>query len=174
MFVSIHLNSSPEKIKSGGVETFILNHANDDTSKRLADFENAVLKESQANENAGSPNVSLIMKDLMLDGNLEPSRQLACAVHSHLKTATRDRGVKQALFYVLLGADMPSILIEAGFINADDDRKRVLENKLRLRMVAQIANGIEDYQKKKIPSCHILNENQFHRTDEPTKRRKNI
>jgi N-acetylmuramoyl-L-alanine amidase len=174
VFVSVHLNSSPEKIKSGGVETFILNHATDDSSKRLADFENTVLKESQANENAGSPNVSLIMKDLMLDGNLEPSRELACAVHTHLKTATRDRGVKQALFYVLLGADMPSILVEAGFINASEDRKRVLDTKLRLRMVAQIANGIDDYKKKKIPHCHILNENQFHRSDEPTKRRKNI
>ena len=117
-FISIHLNSSGEKIKSGGIETFILNHATDETSKRLADLENSVLKDSQANANAGATsNVSLIMKDLILDGNIEPSKELACSVQGRVKVTSRDRGVKQALFYVLLGADMPSILIETGFMN---------------------------------------------------------
>ncbi len=183
LFISIHMNSSPEVLKSGGVETFILNHATDDTSKRLADFENEVLKDSQANQNAGSSNVSLIMKDLILDGNLEPSRKVACsvqarltaAIHNKNQTSSRDRGVKQALFYVLLGTDMPSILIEAGFINAKEDRERVLNPKSRLRMVAQIASGIEDYRRNKAPAqCQVQNEKQFHRNDEPTKRRKNL
>jgi N-acetylmuramoyl-L-alanine amidase len=159
VFISIHMNSSTEKDqKSGGIETFILNHATDDSSKRLADLENKVLLESKAMEKTKSSNVSLIMKDMILDANLEPSRQLACAVQSRLSQNTISRGVKQALFYVLLGADMPSILIEAGFINAKTDRQKVLKTKSRLKIAAQIAQAIDDYRQKKIPqSCHIIN-----------------
>jgi N-acetylmuramoyl-L-alanine amidase len=160
IFISIHLNSSAEKNqKSGGVETFILNHATDDSSKRLADLENKVLKESEALANTNSPNVSLIMKDMILDANLEPSRQLACAVQTRLTKNTINRGVKQALFYVLLGADMPSILIETGFINSKADRDRVLKTSSRLKMAAQIASAIDDYRLKKIPThCHVVTE----------------
>ncbi len=160
IFISIHMNSSTEKDqKSGGIETFILNHATDDSSKRLADLENKVLMESKAMEKTKSSNVSLIMKDMILDANLEPSRQLACAVQSRLSQNTINRGVKQALFYVLLGADMPSILIEAGFINARSDRLNVLKTKARLKIAAQIAQAIDDYRSKKIPqSCHLINE----------------
>ena len=161
LFISIHMNSSTDKsVKSGGIETFILNHATDDSSKRLADLENKVLKESEAIEKTKSANVSLIMKDMILDANLEPSRQLACAVQTRLSKGSVNRGVKQALFYVLLGADMPSILIEAGFINAKQDRARVLKTKTRLAIASQIAAAIDDFRAKKIPSsCHIVSEN---------------
>ena len=175
VFISLHFNSSNEKLKSGGSEVFILNHATDETSKRLADLENAVLKESSAKENGGSGNVSLIMKDLILDGNLEPSREMACAVQSHLKTSTKDRGVKQALFYVLLGTDMPSILIEAGFMNATQDREKVINSRSRLKMVVQIASGIEDYKLKRTPTqCKVLSEKLFKRADEPRRGRRKI
>lgn len=174
VFISVHLNSSSEKIRSGGVETFILNHATDETSRRLADLENAVLKDSKANKN-GSSNVSLIMKDLILDGNLTPSKELACSVQSRIKTAARDRGVKQALFYVLLGTDMPSILIETGFMNSKSDRERILTTKKRLALAAQIAVAVDDYRHKKTPKhCQVLSEKQFKRNDEPKRPRRNI
>lgn len=160
IFVSIHMNSSVEKNqKSGGIETYILNHATDESSKRLADLENKVLKESEAMEKTNSPNVSLIMKDMILDANLEPSRILACAVQNRLTKNTINRGVKQALFYVLLGADMPSILIEAGFINSKSDRDRVINTSSRLKIAAEIASAIDDFRLKKIPQhCHVVSE----------------
>ncbi len=174
VFISIHLNSSVDKIRSGGVETFILNHATDDTSRRLADMENAVLKDSRANSQNGS-NVSLIMKDLILDGNLAPSKELACSVQGRIKTATRDRGIKQALFYVLLGTDMPSILIESGFMNSKPDRDRILNTKTRLILAAEIASAVDDYRRKKTPKhCQVLSELQYKRDDEPKHPRKNL
>ena len=98
------------------------------------------------------------MKDMILDANLEPSRQLACAVQSHLTKNTINRGVKQALFYVLLGADMPSILIEVGFINSKEDRNRVINTSSRLKLAAQIASAIDDFRLKKIPQhCRVIN-----------------
>jgi len=173
IFISLHLNSSEDKIRSGGVETFILNHATDATSKRLAEFENTVLKESQAN--SGSSNVSLIMKDLILDGNLSPSRDLACSVQSRLRLSARDRGVKQALFYVLLGADMPSILIESGFMNSKVDRDRILFVKPRLALASQIARAVDDFKgHKRIADCQVLSEKQFQRKAELPRPRSRI
>jgi N-acetylmuramoyl-L-alanine amidase len=176
VFISIHLNSSSgQQQGSGGVETFILNHATDESSKRLADLENSVLKESSANEHSGSADVALIMKDMILDAALMPSRELACAVQNRLKVASpgttvRDRGVKQALFYVLLGADMPSILIEAGFMNSKMDRNRVLGTQSRLKMAAQIARAIDDYRHKKTPKgCRVQSEKLYQRKEETKK-----
>ena len=164
VFISIHLNSSGEKMKSGGIETFILNHATDEASKRLADLENTVLKDSSAREHAPTQDISLIMKDMILDANLEPSRKLACSIHNKIKKDTRDRGVKQALFYVLLGADMPSVLIELGFINAASDRERILNQKIRLKLAAQFTSALENYRSKKnFKPCQIQNENQYKR-----------
>lgn len=165
IFISIHMNSSSEQNqKSGGIETYILNHATDESSKRLADLENKILKESEAMENTKSANVSLIMKDMILDANLEPSRQLACEVQYRLTQNSINRGVKQALFYVLLGADMPSILIEAGFINSKADRERVMKTTSRLKLAAQIAGAIDDYRLKKIPAhCRVITEKQSKR-----------
>ncbi len=167
IFISIHLNSSEEAIKTGGVETFILNHATDETSRRLADLENAVLRDSQANSDTGSSNVSLIMKDLILDANLAPSRDLACSVQSRIRGKINDRGVKQALFYVLLGADMPSILIESGFMNSKEDRDRILFTRPRLSMAADLAGAVDDFRmnRKKGP-CLVQSEKQFQRKAE--------
>lgn len=162
-FISIHLNSTSEKLKSGGIETFILSHATDEGSKRLADLENAVLKESLAAK-SGQGDVSLIMKDMILDANLTPSKHLACAVQKHLSHTAHDRGVKQALFYVLLGADMPSILIEAGFMNAAKDLERVTESRSRMKMAAQISKAIDDYRlKRKSTQCQVQRAHEYHR-----------
>src|SRR5690606_17595469 len=108
LFISLHMNSGGAE----GFETYILNTATDEQSKRLADLENKVLEGSVANQgSAGS--VSLIVKDLLLAANFDESRDLACAVQGKVhqaalrfrkKNAVRNRGVKQGLFYVLLGA----------------------------------------------------------------------
>ena len=170
VFISLHLNSMPmpEKVNQpeksnqkdsqspSGIETYILNHATDAASRRLQDLENSVLKDSQTKEHSASSQVSLIMKDMILDANLAPSKDLACAVQNRVKVSAKDRGVKQALFYVLLGADMPSILIEAGFINHDADRDRVMDLKKRMKLATQIAVAVDDFKKKReVARCKI-------------------
>jgi N-acetylmuramoyl-L-alanine amidase len=166
VFVSIHLNSTAEKMKVGGVESFILNHATDEASKRLADLENSVLKESAATEKSPTQDISLIMKDMILDANLEPSRKLACALHHGLRLDTKDRGIKQALFYVLLGADMPSVLIELGFINAEQDRDRILNQRIRLQLAARFAKALEAYRAQRpTQNCKIQHENHYKRDE---------
>jgi len=84
IFISLHINSG--KItgkKGGGVETFILNNSTNAPAKRLAELENSVLKGSIA-KTKDQTDVSLIVKDLILDANLKESKHLACLVQDKL------------------------------------------------------------------------------------------
>lgn len=145
-----------------GVETYILNTATDASSRRLAHLENSVISSSTP-ESPEQKDVALILKDLRLDANLRESKLLACTIQERLVTATskqtkslhpstflkRDRGVKQALFHVLLGADMPSVLVEAGFLNNREDRDFILSPRGQLLIGQSIANAIHEYRHEK-------------------------
>jgi N-acetylmuramoyl-L-alanine amidase len=153
IFLSVHLNSASDSHRSDaqGIETYILNRSTDATSRRLAKLENSVLEGSAA-KISDQTDVDLIVKDLLLDSTLSESKQLACLVQHNLVTTTstprnravRDRGVKQALFYVLLGADMPSILVEAGFLNHPGDRSLLLSPSGRKRVARGIAQAVTE------------------------------
>lgn len=154
LFLSIHMNSGPATPGIGGaegVETYILNNATDASSRRLAHLENTVI----SHEGIHTPeqeDVALILRDMRLDANLAESKRLACTIQNHLvgnrliASRPRNRGVKQALFHVLLGADMPSVLVEAGFLSSYHDRAIVLSAEGRQKIAASIARAIEQYR----------------------------
>jgi len=162
VFLSIHMNSAagahPSRTEHAeGIETFILNNATDASSKRLARLENSVITGGHQPDSPEQMDVALILKDLRLDANLSESKRLACSIQSSLVSATspsrthqaRNRGVKQALFHVLLGADMPSVLVEAGFLTSARDRALVLSPRGQRLISRAIANAIEQYQSQK-------------------------
>lgn len=165
LFLSIHLNSSPPllpKQKKGpeGVETFILNNTSNATSKRLQDLENKGIKLTEGSEKTNNGDVNLILKDMTLDGNQAESKRLACHLQSELVHVTKQkhRGIKQALFVVLLGAEMPSALIEVGFMNSEKDRK-LLQNEHGLRaMAASIIRAIDAFRTQKKPDHCLIHE----------------
>jgi N-acetylmuramoyl-L-alanine amidase len=159
IFISLHLNS-PQLASSWknpsdaeGIETYILNSTSDASSKRLARMENSVIS-GKSNAPPEDRDVALILKDLRLDGNLGSSKRLACSLQEHLVLATssranlvrRNRGIKQALFHVLLGADMPSVLVEAGFLNSRNDRKFVLSSRGQAITSRAIADAVDHYR----------------------------
>ncbi len=157
IFISIHMNSSEvaRRKDAEGIETYILNNTSDASSKRLAHLENSVIS-NESNDSPEDRDVALILKDLRLDGNLSSSKRLACNLQEHLVRATsnrvnvirRNRGIKQALFHVLLGADMPSVLVEAGFLNNEFDRSFVTS--LRGQAIASraIADAVDHYRNR--------------------------
>jgi N-acetylmuramoyl-L-alanine amidase len=158
IFLSIHMNSTQTRTMmpgAEGVETYILNNATDASSRRLAHLENTVI----SHEGIHTPeqeDVALILRDMRLDANLAESKRLACNIQRNLagsrladprpRSSRRDRGVKQALFHVLLGADMPSVLVEAGFLSSQRDRAIVLSAEGRQKIASSIARAIEQYR----------------------------
>ncbi|MBL7714664.1 MAG: N-acetylmuramoyl-L-alanine amidase [Bdellovibrionales bacterium] len=155
LFFSIHLNSpgaDPAR-QPEGIETYILNTTTDQSSRRLAKLENAVLG-TTIDEADGQTEVALILKDLKLDANLPESKRIACLLQKglvQLWTARGpnpevDRGVKQALFHVLLGADMPSALVEVGFLSHPRDRLNVVSTGGRKKIADVIAQAVAKFR----------------------------
>jgi N-acetylmuramoyl-L-alanine amidase len=160
-FISLHMNSLPKGDLASGTETYILNNANDGSSKRLAELENTVMAGGAAPNEAEPMDVALILKDLRLDANLPESKRLACMLQSQMvlargratgntETAPKtDRGVRQALFFVLLGADMPSALVEAGFLSNPKDRAWLLSKQGQKGFGLAVARAINLFRLQK-------------------------
>lgn len=141
LFVSIHCNAHKSR-KMRGVETYTLNVTADRYAIRLAARENASSERSLSD-------LQLVLADLATKANTHDSTRLARAVQSELVEAqsdgaakARNLGVKQALFYVLMGVRMPSVLVETAFLSNPEDEKR-LDDPLRQKALADaIAEGV--------------------------------
>jgi len=88
--------------------------------------------------------LELILWDLAQNSFLAESSRLAASVQRELNalTGTRDRGVRQAPFRVLMGATMPAILVEAGFISNPDEEARFKDDAYKDKVVEAIARAV--------------------------------
>jgi N-acetylmuramoyl-L-alanine amidase len=144
LFISIHCNSATNH-KLRGVETYTLNLSSDRYSIRLAARENASTEK-------GISDLQFILADLATKANTGESTRLASQVQKNLVShlakdfpGTRDLGTKEALFYVLLGAKMPAILVETAFLSHPDDEKRLGTEEYQDTLAQSIAQGVEDF-----------------------------
>jgi len=144
LFVSIHCNAARRR-KLEGVETWTLNVASDRYAARLAAFENADADRTVSD-------LRMILADLATKANASDARELAQSVQSSLvrtlrsrSLPVRDHGTKQALFYVLLGTHMPSILVETGFISNPSEEARLKSPRFQEGTAEAIARGVKDF-----------------------------
>ncbi|MBW1645212.1 MAG: N-acetylmuramoyl-L-alanine amidase [Deltaproteobacteria bacterium] len=144
LFVSIHANASRNR-RAQGVETYFLNLATDKEAMELAARENATSTKKISD-------LQLILNDLMRNSKINESSRLARTVQDNLVANLRrnyrnvkNLGVKQAPFYVLLGAQMPSILVETSFISNQMEEKRLQSPAYRQQIADGIAAGIKVY-----------------------------
>jgi len=144
LFVSLHCNASRNK-KAGGIETYFLNFASDEESMMLAARENATTTKNISDLQA-------ILNDLMLNSKVNESSKLARLVQGSLLDILfdngdrpKDRGVKQAPFYVLVGAQMPSILVEMSFITNKEEARKLSDEKFQRTVAESIADGVRRY-----------------------------
>lgn len=144
LFISLHCNAAKNK-KLTGVETYFLNLATDDRAIAVAAKENATSKKNISD-------LETILNDLMKNAKIKESSRLAEDVHDSIISGMRKKyskihnlGVKQAPFYVLLGARMPSILIETSFISNATECKRILSASYQKNLCNAITDGIEKY-----------------------------
>lgn len=148
VFISIHANAA-ESRGARGTETFFLSmDATDEDSRRLAAFENSA--DSFAPVSAGlaaTDDLRDILLDLANTRSHHESSRLAEAVHmSMLGTGREGRGIKQAPFTVLVGATMPAILVEVGFISNPTEEKWLSSRKYQERAASAIADGIVSFR----------------------------
>jgi len=146
LFVSIHCNASYNRFQKG-VETYFLSFTTDREALRLAARENGV-PPSKIDA------LQLILYDLMLRAKVDESEKLASLVQTSLivllnnpHCQTYDLGVKRAPFIVLVGAKMPSILVEIGFISNPDEERKFKDDSYLEKIAEGVLQGLENYAK---------------------------
>jgi N-acetylmuramoyl-L-alanine amidase len=144
LFVSLHINAH-KQANVYGLETYFLNIATDERAVMVAARENATSEKNLSDLQA-------ILNDLMLNTKISESSRLAHEVQKGIigkvrkrYKSVKDLGVKQAPFYVLIGAEMPAVLVETGFITNPRERKRLLSDSYLNSLADGIVSGIEGY-----------------------------
>ena len=151
LFISIHCNAHRNS-KVRGIEVFYLSTAKTDEARAVEALENSVVYEYEGGSAAVQKydDVALILADMAQNEHLEESYQMATKIQSHLVQATsaRNRGVKQANFYVLRGAYMPAVLIELGFMTNPDEEKKLISSAHQNKLARSIVSEIENFKAK--------------------------
>lgn len=151
LFVSIHANASPRR-EARGIETYLLNWNDDEEAIRVAARENAISLKKMRAMNRQVDIVDVIKSDLIRENKRDESIKLANYIQrsliSNLDSDTKhvlNLGVKQALFYVLFGAKMPSVLVEVSFISNPEEERLLSNDAYRTEIAKGIAKGLNTY-----------------------------
>lgn len=146
LFLSIHANSSRRKTAQG-IETFFLNFATTSDAEEVAARENSASRGSMRQ-------LPDIVKAITLNNKVDESRDLAETVQRHVVERLRqtyrelpDRGVKQAPLVVLIGASMPSVLAEIGFVSTPTEGQRLKTSKYRDEIAEALRDAVLRYQR---------------------------
>lgn len=158
LFISVHANAVRNR-NAYGIETYFLNLTTDEESIAVAARENAT-SEKNISE------LQTILNDLMRNAKVNESSRLATYVQQDLSghldqnySQIYDKGVKQAPFYVLLGAQMPSILIETSFISNSRECKRLTDPQYQDHLCRGIVKGVRRYIQETRPTAFLAPEN---------------
>ena len=145
LFISIHINANTNP-EIRGLETYYLDVAKTKDAATVAARENAVSVKNISD-------LQVILTDLMLSSKLEESHELARKVHSGIlgkvrraKFKTPDNGVRSAPFYVLMGARMPAILVEFGYITNKEDATLLSSEAFLQGQAEGLVDGIIAYK----------------------------
>lgn len=147
IFVSIHCNSSTNR-KGNGFETFFLSPSRNDEALAVARKENEVIHmEEEVHDYGDFTDEKFILAHIMQSVFVKESEELAGLVLKGIDTKVdiKNRGVAQAPFYVLMGASMPSILVETAFISNPTEEKLLKSDDFQNKMAQGIVDGIKKF-----------------------------
>jgi len=147
LFISIHANASTNSY-ARGVETYLLNWTDDEEAIRVAARENAisVKKMKQLKGELG-----FMLASLEREAKRDDSVRLAGYIHNSMADELKNdfsrhnNGVKQALFYVLVGAQMPSCLLEISYISNPEEERLLDDESYRMKIAQSLVEGIKNY-----------------------------
>ncbi len=127
LLVSVHANSGPSDAQ--GVETYCIHPSGFFGCATVLD------KESQA---------YIINNDTC---RYHQSDLLACALQKHIVLSTQapDRGVRHAITRLLLGVEMPAVLVEIGYLSNENESLRLIQTNYQQKIARGICDGVLEY-----------------------------
>ena len=151
LFVSIHCNSTKKKpSEPSGAEVYLLRPGRTQEAIEIAETENSVIKyEDNPQKYEKLTDENFILVSMAHSSYMKYSEKLAELLHKDfdVNLKIKSRGVKQAGFYVLVGASMPSVLIETGFISNKADAKYLKSVDGQKQVAESIFSSIKAYRK---------------------------
>lgn len=146
LFISIHANASRRK-GATGIETYYLDNHNDAAVSKVERVENKNFKGEDIV-------INKILTDLVISQTVKKSRELTRFVHESFqkkilkKFKMVDRGIRPGLFYVLVLAKRPAVLLEAGFLSNKKEREKVRSKKFQKAYADAVVLGVQKYIRK--------------------------
>jgi N-acetylmuramoyl-L-alanine amidase len=153
IFVSIHANAAPKEKLNGvfkGIEIYYLSPAKTDRAREAAMKENAVMFEGK-DQYTTNEYLSLLNREKIVESHklgLDISKKMLSNVRNSFGKV-ESGGVKPANFWVLVGAQMPAVLVETGYITHPKEGENLMNNYYKKLLAKGIAEGIERYLKNK-------------------------
>ena len=147
LFISIHVNANNSR-RVTGAETYFLSPARDRMSMNTAARENSMRPNSGSQD---MNDLAFILSDMKNTDKINESSRMAGKIQKALvarvsqKYKLRNNGVKRGMFYVLHGARMPSVLVEAAFITNKSEERRLRSGKFREYLAQGIADGVKKF-----------------------------
>ena len=151
LFVSIHANANKNR-KIQGFETYLLRPGKSEDAIEVASRENSVIKlEELTDQYENLTGENLIMATMAQSTFMKESEDLASVIQIELdkKLDTPNRGVKQAGFYVLIGASMPNALVEVGFLSNPSEEKMLKQGRHKQKIAEAIFYAIKSFKSSK-------------------------
>ncbi|MEA2104814.1 MAG: N-acetylmuramoyl-L-alanine amidase [Candidatus Cloacimonadota bacterium] len=149
LFISIHCNANLRS-KANGTEVYYLSTAQSDEERAVEAMENKAIKFEDPGSVERYSELDFILYDMRQNEHLFESADLSeiCQKNIVSRLETRDRGVKQANFYVLRRAFMPAILIEVAFLSNKWEERKLKSNNFLDRAAQSIYESIVQFKKK--------------------------
>ena len=153
LFISIHANAAPNKEKAktmNGIETYFLSPSRSERSMNAANLEN----KADTDEMNYFTKVSFL--NFLNREKIIASNKLAIDIQAGLLKSVRasykvsDGGVREAPFWVLVGALMPAVLIEIGYISHPEESQKIANSKYQDHIAKGIADGVDEYFAKNL------------------------
>ncbi|WP_187648326.1 N-acetylmuramoyl-L-alanine amidase family protein [Nitrosophilus labii] len=152
IFISIHANAAPKKSKylsMRGIETFFLSPARSKRAKRVAALENRADLDSMGYFSKMTF-LNFLNREKIIASNklaIDIQKGMLYNLRKHFKDV-QDGGVREGPFWVLVGAQMPSVLIEIGYITNPTEARRIFNPYYQTLLAKGIADGIDSYFEK--------------------------
>jgi N-acetylmuramoyl-L-alanine amidase len=154
LFLSLHANASPRTNARGAETYFLAREATDDVARTTAALENDAARRGRKSGGDDAAGLDLVLWDLAQVEYLEESAALAATIQEELNQALglTDRGVRQAPFRVLMGATMPAVLVEMGFLSNEEEELRRASAAYQERLAGAVGRAVvgfrESYERR--------------------------
>jgi len=150
LFVSIHCNSNTNR-NANGFETYFLSADKDAKATEVVLKENSAIEFEESEDKQRYEGLNFILATMLQSVNIKHSQYFASLVQNFLndkldKVGVVSRGVKQGPFWVMVGATMPNVLVEAGYISNKHEERILSALSTQKKIAEGIFNGVRQYK----------------------------